>query len=87
MFLEKTAIVGDSNRATLGLILGFILALLLGGSGVWVVLKGQDIVGLSMIFVPLAALIGVFVNTQKTRKEEREARNQTRTEKTLTRKK
>jgi uncharacterized membrane protein len=84
--LEKFVLEKDARRADLGLILGFILALLVAIGGIWVVLMGKDIAGLSMIFVPLATLVGVFINAQRVRKEEREARNKTLLEKTASKK-
>jgi uncharacterized membrane protein len=84
--LEKFVLEKDARRADLGLILGFILALLVAGGGVWVVLMGKDIAGLSMIFIPLATLVGTFINAQRVRKAEREARNKTITEKATSKK-
>jgi uncharacterized membrane protein len=84
--LEKFALESDAKRANLGLILGFILALLVAVGGIWIVLMGKDIAGLSMIFVPLAALVGVFITAQRVRKAEREARNKTLLEKAASKK-
>ena len=59
------------------------MALFVLAGGVWVVLMGKDIVGFSMIIIPLASLIGSFIYSQNTRKKEREARNKTITEKRM----
>jgi uncharacterized membrane protein len=75
--LEKFVIERDAKRADLGLILGFILAFLVAGGGILVVVNGKDIAGLAMIFIPLATLVGTFINTQRVRKQEREAKNLT----------
>ena len=81
MALEKYVLEQDSKRADRGLILGFILAILIFSGGVIIVLSGKDIAGLSVVFVSMASLIGLFIRTQQLRKEERESRSQTFTEK------
>jgi len=86
IYLEGFVITRDSKRADLGLVLGFVLALLLSGCGAWLIYLGKDITGFALIFAPLAALAGVFIQTQKVRKEEREARNKTITEQNSTKK-
>jgi len=73
--MESKVINGDSARSTLGLILGFVIVLFLGGSGVWLLYLGKDVTGLALIFTPLATLAGIFVITQRERKLEREARS------------
>ena len=86
MYLEGFVITRDSKRADLGLILGFFLALLVSGSGAWLIYLGKDITGFGLIFIQLATLVGVFIQTQKVRKEEREARSKALTEQTSTKK-
>ncbi len=86
IYLEGFVITRDSKRADLGLVLGFVIALLLSIFGAVLIYLGKDISGFALIFAPLAALAGIFIQTQKVRKEEREARNKTVTEQTTSKK-
>jgi uncharacterized membrane protein len=76
-FMERTVIEGDVRRADRGLILGFIITLLFGAGGIYLIATGHDLNGLAIIFVPLAGLVGTFIYSQKTRKEERIERSKT----------
>ncbi len=76
-FMEKTVVESDVRRSDRGLILGFIVTVLFGAGGIYLVATGHDLNGLVVIFLPLAGLVGTFVYSQKTRKEERLARSKT----------
>ena len=80
--LEKVVIESDARRANLGMFLGFIIALALGLGGIGLIALGRQIDGLAIIFVPLASLAGIFVYTQRARKQQREARSKTASERT-----
>jgi uncharacterized membrane protein len=85
--LEKYVISQDSKRADRGLLFGFILGVLVLAAGVFIIASGKDISGLALILASLGGLIGIFIKTQHDRKEEREARSITQTEKTITKNK
>lgn len=67
----RTIIVGDSRRAYLGLIAGFIISVLGIGGGIYLIAVGHDWAGLSLAGINLTGLVGVFVYGAKTRHDER----------------
>jgi uncharacterized membrane protein len=79
--MEKTVIESDVRRSDRGLILGFIITLLLGGGGIYLVAIGKDLNGLAIIFGSLATLAGTFVYSQESRKKERIQKSKTISEK------
>ena len=76
-FMEKTVVEGDVRRSDRGLILGFIVTVIFGAGGIYLVATGHDLNGLAVIFLPLAGLVGTFIYSKKTRKEERIERSKT----------
>ncbi len=71
MALEKTIIEGDSKRADRGQILGFILALTLIFSGVFLIRDDHDWAGTAIIGTGAASLVGTFVYGSNQRSNER----------------
>ena len=69
--MVSTVIVGDSRRAYLGLIAGFIISILGIGGGIYLISTGHDWAGLSLAGINLTGLVGVFVYGAKTRHDER----------------
>jgi uncharacterized membrane protein len=59
--LESTVVNGNVYSQKTGLWLGFILALIVISSGVWLVYTGRIEWGAGFISVPLIALVSVFV--------------------------
>ncbi len=86
MNLEKFVISQDSKKSLLGLWLGFFLVIICVFGGWYLLYLDKNISGYSLIFISLGSLVTVFVVTQKSRKEEREARNTTSTEKSISNK-
>ncbi len=69
--MVSTVIVGDSRRAYLGLIAGFIISVLGIGGGIYLIATGHDWAGLSLAGINLTGLVGVFVYGAKTRHDDR----------------
>ena len=80
-YMEKTVVESDVRRSDRGLILGFIVTLLFGVGGIYLVAKGHNLNGLATILAPLVTLVGTFIYSQKNRKEERIERSKTISEK------
>lgn len=68
--LEKNVIGSDVRRADYGLVLGFIVALVLGVGGIYLLAIGRRLDGLITALGPLATVAGVFVYVRKTRRRE-----------------
>ena len=71
---ERTAVIGDSRRAYIGLIFGFILSLLIISLGAYSIIWGNPWVGVAAIGINIAGLAGVFVYGTNSRRRERERR-------------
>ena len=69
--LNSTVIFGDSKRAHLGLIAGFIISALGIGGGIYLIATGHDWAGLALAGINLTGLVGVFVYGSKARRDER----------------
>ena len=69
--LERIVITGNSKRAYLGLIFGFVISLIGIGGGIYLIATGHDWAGLSLAGINLTALVGVFVYGSKMRRDER----------------
>ena len=74
--IEKTVIEGDTKRADRGQILGFILALTLIFSGVFLIRDDHDWAGTTIIGTGAASLVGTFVYGSKQRSNERSEKEQ-----------
>lgn len=75
--LEKTAIHGDSRRATQGLFLGaFIAVSVLLAAGI-LIYNGHDWAGGTIAAIDIVSLTSVFVYGTKSRKQERTQKYQT----------
>lgn len=70
MDLEKCVIEGDTKRSTVGLYLGFVMAIVISFFGYNIVKMGKDIFGFAVILSPLAAFIGNFIYVQGRRKKD-----------------
>jgi len=80
-FLEKTNVVSEKNRAYLGMILAFTLAIFFGGCGTYLIINGHKTDGLAAMFAPLGGLIGTFFYAERARRKERLERSRVRGEK------
>ena len=69
--VERTRVLGDSRRAYLGLIAGFIISVLGIGGGIYLIATGHDWAGLALAGINLTGLAGVFVYGSKARRDER----------------
>ena len=69
--LDSTVIFGDSRRAYLGLVAGFIISALGIGGGIYLIATGHDWAGLALAGINLTGLVGVFVYGSKARLDER----------------
>jgi len=74
-FMEKSVVEGDIRRSDRGLILGFIVTIMFGAGGIYLVATGHDLNGLAVIFVPLAGLVGTFIYSQNSRRRERKEKS------------
>ena len=79
-FMEKSVVEGDVRRSDRGLILGFIITVMFGAGGIYLVATGHDLNGLAVIFVPLAGLVGTFIYSQNSRRRERIEKSKTLSE-------
>lgn len=70
-YLEKRVVECDIKRSDRGLIFGFIITLIFGGGGIYLVATGNNVNGLAIIFAPLVSLVGLFIYAQRVRKQER----------------
>ena len=68
--LEKVVIEWNIKRSNRGLIFGFVLTLVFGISGVYLILNGKSTDGLALIIAPLVTLAGVFVYANISKKRE-----------------
>ena len=59
--LELTVVHGNTQSQTVGLWLGFVLALIVVLSGAWLVHEGRIAWGAGFITIPLVSLVSVFV--------------------------
>jgi uncharacterized membrane protein len=73
--LEKVVIESNIKRSNRGLILGFVLTLVFGISGVNLILNGKSTDGFVLTLAPLATLAGVFVYANISKKRELKDRN------------
>ena len=70
--MEETVVTGDAARSYLGLILGFFIALAVLGCGTFVIIRGFEWHGVSLIIADVIGLAGVFVYGTNSRRRERE---------------
>jgi len=59
--IEKQIVNSNVFSQRVGLLLGFVIALIAIGGGIWLALVGKSGAGLTSIISALAALVGVFV--------------------------
>ena len=69
--MERTIIFGNSRRAYLGLLAGFIISVLGIGGGIYLIDAGHDWAGLSLAGINLTSLVGIFVYGAKARRDGR----------------
>ena len=74
MHAERKAIARDSRRAYAGLIFAFALSLLMLAIGAYLIIWGNPWLGVAIIGVNNAGLVGVFVYVANARRREREQR-------------
>jgi len=73
-FLERTVIKSDTRQSIVGLTLAAVLALVFGLGGIYLIATGHTTDGLVAMLAPLAAVIGVFVYADRSRRGERRER-------------
>ena len=72
--IERTIVTGDSRRAYLGIVAGFVLSMVVIGGGIYLIATGHDWAGACLIGLNLVGLAGVFVYGSKSlRDEQRES--------------
>ena len=71
--LESAVIRSNVTSQTTGLWLGFVLALIIIGSGAWLVHEGRVEWGAGFIGLPLIALVSVFVYGKHDQRKQLEA--------------
>ena len=67
--MERIIISGNSRRAYLGLIFGFIISILVIGGGIYLINVGYQWAGVVLIGLNLTGLAGVFVYGTKFRRD------------------
>lgn len=77
--IENIVIEGDSKRANLGQVFGFITVLVVLAIAVVLIIKGYSVGGLGTLITALAALVGVFIGTSVNRRAERQAKREGKT--------
>ncbi|HET6878684.1 MAG TPA: DUF2335 domain-containing protein [Pirellulales bacterium] len=70
--LESIVVKGGATRSWVGLWLGFVIALVVCGVGLWVALAASPTAGATIITGTVAVLAGVFVYGQHSQRVERE---------------
>ncbi len=73
--LEHGAITANIDAQKRGVWLGFLIALIVVGGGIWIILSGHSTAGLVAIVSALTALVGAFVYGRKRQKGELERKN------------
>lgn len=76
MELEHAVIHSDIVMERLGLAAGFILAVILIIGSIWLVSKGKELTGLSVLVGAIASLVGIFIFGQRQRQRELDERKQ-----------
>ncbi len=71
LFLEKTAILGDSRRAYLGLVAGLAVALTGFGVVAYVATIGQPWLGGLIGVLDIGSIVYIFIHGSRERREER----------------
>ncbi len=71
--LETKVIGNDVRLSTLGLVMGFILALVIIGGGIYFVAVDKPVVGFAMLIGQVGILVGAFIYSDK-RKQQNLAR-------------
>ena len=69
--MEKKNIGGDLIKSYFGLVAGLIVALAMIGAGTYVIVKGHDWAGATMIGTVMVSLVSVFVYGTRSRRDER----------------
>lgn len=69
--LEASVIGGNIRDQRLGVIFGFIVALLVVAVGALLLSNGKSVIGLAAVLSPLAVLAGIFVYGRKSQERER----------------
>lgn len=67
MSIEKLVVGADVRRSDFGLLFGFIIALVVTGSGTYITLQDKSIGGYITMIAPLASIIGLFIYNRNTR--------------------
>lgn len=70
--LEKAVIYSDMQRANLGLIFAFIIAMTTIIGGIYAALQGQQLFGGSLSFTGLALLVGAFLTDKYAQSKSKE---------------
>lgn len=73
MSIEKEIVSADIRRSDFGLLYGFILSLVITGSGVWITLQDKSTIGFITMLAPLATIVGLFVYNKQTQKKDEDA--------------
>ena len=74
--IERTSVVGDSNRSYLGLAAGFILSVTIVLGGFYVMINVHPWAGASVIGTQIAVIAGVFVYGTSSRRDERDRKSE-----------
>ena len=69
--IQQTVVIGDSRRSSVGLWLGFVIAVMGIIAGTYLAATGHEWPGVVIAGVPLSGLVGVFIYGSKTRRDER----------------
>ncbi|MBI5248155.1 MAG: DUF2335 domain-containing protein [Desulfomonile tiedjei] len=78
--LEQTVIKSDKWHSFAGLVLGFVIALIFGVGGIYLLAHGHSTDGLVAMLTPLGIMVGGFLYTDWYRRKERAERSQTEVE-------
>ena len=72
MTIEKSLVQADIRRSDFGLLYGFVLSLVVTGSGVWITLQDKSVVGFITMLAPLASIVALFVYNRQTQRKDEE---------------
>ncbi len=68
--LEKTTVYSNAGAQKQGLYLGFVIALVTIGGGIWLISTGKEATGLAAVITPLCGLVGTFIYGKYIQKKE-----------------
>ncbi len=72
MRIESEIVKADIRRSDLGLLYGFLICLVVTGSGVWITVQNGNLIGFVAILTPLVSIVGLFIYNRKSQSKDKE---------------